>query len=295
MRQRGRTWFIIAFLAPACLLYGLFVVYPLAQSFVMSAYRWRGVSQHKTFIGLQNFEGLLHDDAFLRSLKNACWLLVVGGLAITVLAIAIAHGMQGAGRGSKLLRSVYLFPQVISLVVVAILWSFIFNPSFGLLTSGLKALHLDAWVRPWLGSSHTALPAVGVAFLWYSLGFYIMLFSAGLRSIPTEVTEAAELDGSTGLNRFRTITWPLLWSIKRISTIYIVINVLNVFALVYLMTQGGPDRATEVPLTYLYEQAFTDHQFGYATALASVNFVLAMVLAGVVLLVFRRNPEAARS
>ncbi len=292
VQKRGRIPFIIAFLTPACLLYGLFVVYPLLQSFVFAFYRWRGVSQSRKFVGLQNFNALAADDAFLRALKNGLWLLVVGGICITVLALLIAHAMQGAGRMARTLRSLYLFPQVISMVVVAILWTFIYNPSFGLLTGALKGLGLKSWVQPWLGTSHTALPAVGVAFLWYSLGFYIMLFSAGLRAIPAEVTEAAELDGSTGLHRFRRVTWPMLWSIKRVAAIYIVINVLNVFALVYLMTQGGPDRATEMPLTYLYEQAFTNHQFGYATALATVNFVIAMLLAGLVLLIFRRNPEA---
>ncbi len=295
MRDRGRKTFIAAFLAPACLLYGLFVIYPLIQAFVFAFYRWKGVSQRRTFIGFDNFKELAKDDAFLKALGNNLWLLVVCGVTITVLAIAIAHAMQAAGRTARFLRSVYLFPQIISLVVVAIMWQFIYNPSMGLLTSGLKAIGLSSWVRPWIGSPHVALPAVSVSFIWYSLGFYIMLFSAGLRSIPTEVTEAAELDGSTGFHKFRTVTWPLLWSIKKIASIYIVINVMNIFALVFLMTQGGPDRSTETLLTYLYESAFTNHQFGYATALAAVNFVVVMLLTLVLMFVFRRNPEASRA
>ncbi|MBC8063916.1 MAG: sugar ABC transporter permease, partial [Chlorobia bacterium] len=139
------------------------------------------------------------------------------------------------------------------------------------------------------------LAAVGVAFVWYALGFYIMLFGAGLKQIPDEVNEAAHLDGSGGLHKFRTITWPLLWSVKRIATIYIVINVLNIFALVWVMTGGGPNRATETLLTLLYKSAFGESQFGYGTSVAVMNFVLAMVLAAILMFVFRKNPEERRS
>ena len=185
-----------------------------------------------------------------------------------------------------------LFPQVISLVAVAILWMFMYNPSYGLVTGALKSLGAGDWAQNILGSPTAALPAVTIAFLWYAVGFYIMLFSTGLRGIPAEIMEAAELDGSHGLHRFKTITWPMLWSVKRTAAIYIVINVMNVFALVFLMTQGGPDRATEVMLTNLYQQAFVFSEFGYATALAVANFVVAMGLAVILMFVFRKSPEA---
>ncbi len=292
---KSRTCFIAAFLAPAALLYGLFVVLPLIQSFQLSLFRWRGVSQQRTFVGLENFRSLLQDEVFRKALGNNLWLLGIGGFAILVLGLALAHAMQSAGKASRFLRGIYLFPQIISLVVVAILWTFLYNPSFGLLTAGFKAVGLGGLAKPWLGDSATALPAVGVAFLWYVLGFYIMLFSAGLRAIPAEVDEAAELDGAKGMRKFWGVTWPMLWSVKRVAVTYIVINVMNVFALVYLMTQGGPDRSTEVMLTYLYEQAFKNSQFGYATALATANFLIAMLLAAGVMAFFRRNPERSES
>ena len=182
-----------------------------------------------------------------------------------------------------------------SLVVVAIVWQFIYNPSFGLLTSGMNAAGLGKATRAWLGDESTALPAVGVVFVWYIVGFYITLFAAGLRTIPGEVHEAAQLDGAHGLQKFWRVTWPMLWAVKRVAAVYLIVNVLNIFALVYLTTQGGPDRKTEVILTYLYESAFKNNQFGYATAIAVVNFILAMALCGLVLFLYRRNPEAARA
>ncbi|MFI5387104.1 MAG: carbohydrate ABC transporter permease, partial [Fimbriimonadales bacterium] len=188
-----------------------------------------------------------------------------------------------------------LFPQMISLVAVAVLWMFIFNPQFGLVTSLLKAIGLGGWVHTWLGEPGTALPSVGVAFAWYAMGFYILLFAAGLKAIPSDINEAAELDGAIGLQRFWRVTWPMLWSVKRIAVVHLAITVVNIFALVFLMTQGGPDRATEMMLTYLYEKGFRDSQVGYATAIAVANFVIVMVLALGILLAFRRDPAERRT
>lgn len=294
MIRKGRTAFIVTFLAPSVILYGLFVVFPLLQSFMLSMYRWKGLSTKKTFIGGENFQRLAKDDVFWKALQNNMWLLFAGGAVILVLSLLLSHAMQGAGKMSRALRGIYLFPQVISLVIVATLWQFILNPNMGLLSNGLDQLHLGQFKRAWLSDPQAALPAVVAAFIWYVLGFYIMLFSAGLRSIPSEVNEAAQLDGSEGMHKFWRITWPMLWSVKRVAAIYIVINVMNVFALVYLMTQGGPDRRTEVMLTYLYEQAFTNSRFGDATALAVANFIIAMVLSLILMLVFRRDPQEAR-
>jgi ABC-type sugar transport system permease subunit len=295
MKQKGRTAFIVSFLAPAVLLYAVFVVWPLIDSFYVALHRWRGVSAKRTFVGIENFQKLFEDDVFWKAIKNNFWMLAVGMLAIFLIGLMVAHAMQGGGRLSKGLRSIVLFPQVISMVAVAIVWKFLYNPSFGLVPPALKSAGAGDWADTLLSKSTTALPAVTVAFLWYAVGFYIMLFATGLRAIPEEVVEAAELDGSHGLHRFWRVTWPMLWSVKRTAAVYVVINVMNVFALAYLMTpDGGPDRATEVMLTYLYQQGFTNYEFGYATTLAVANFVVAMLLAGVLMFVFRRNPMEAR-
>lgn len=294
MKRGRRTAFIISFLAPAVLLYSTLVCIPLFQAFQLSLHSFRGVSSNRAFVGMQNFQKLAADPIYLRALGNNIWLLLVGGVAVMVLGLALAHAAQGEGRGARTLRSVYLFPQVISMVVVAIIWQFLYNPSFGAIDSVFKVLHLPIPKNGWLGDPSTALPAVGVAFVWYVLGFYIMLFGAGIKNIPEEIFEAAHLDGADGWRRFQKVTWPLLWSVKRVAFSYIAINVLNVFALVYVMTGGGPDRRTETMLTYLYEAGFKNYQFGYASAIAVANFVVAMAISLLVLWFFRHNPEAPR-
>ena len=293
-KKLSRNLFIATYLFPAVALFGTFVVYPLFQAFAFSFYRWKGISAKRTYIGWDNYKELASDSVFWRTLVNGGWILIVAGFVIFSAGLLIAHGAKGKSKGAKLLRTIYLFPQVVSMVVVAILWSFLLNPTYGLLTGSLKAMHLEGWTRTWLSDSQTALPSVTAAFIWYALGFYIMLFSAGLETIPGEVNEAAELDGSTGLHRFWQITWPMLWSIKRVAATYIVINVMNIFAIVYLMTTGGPDRGTEVMLTYLYEQAFTNFRFGYATSLAIANFAVAMLLSVTIMVVMRRDPQEPR-
>lgn len=290
MQKKGRTGFIVAFLAPAVLLYAGFVIFPLLQAFAFSTYRWRGISAKRTFVGLDNYVKLAHDDVFLRAMRNNLTILVVGGFFIIAISIAVAHALQIEKPAMRYLRGLVLFPQMVSLVAVAILWEFLYNPNFGIFIGLKHALHIETF----LGDPHAALPSVGVTFVWYALGFTIMLFSAGLRSLPVEVMEASALDGATGMTRFWKVTWPMLWSVKRVAIVNIAITVMNIFALVYLMTQGGPDHATEVMLTYLYQNAFVYSQFGYATTIAVANFALIMLVSVTILVLTRRNPEASK-
>lgn len=293
MQRRGRTLFIISFLSPALLVYIGLVVWPLLQSLQFSTFQWRGVSTHRKFVGMGNFQRLMGDGAFGLSLLHSIVLFVVAGGVIISVSVGVAHLMRGHGRGQRLLRSIYLFPQVVSMVVVAVMWQFILNPE-GLLNSALRGVGLSGLARTWLGESASSLPSVGVAFTWFALGFFIMLFAAGLEGISREVFEAAELDGSRGWHRFAKVTWPLLWSVKRVAITYLLINVMNIFALVFLMTRGGPDRKSEVMLTYLYEVGFTNSQFGYATAIAVANFIVIMAISLLILFIYRRNPVEAR-
>jgi N-acetylglucosamine transport system permease protein len=299
MRTRGRTAFIVTYLAPAVLLYGIFVIWPVIQAVGFSFFKWSGLSSKKTYVGFDNFKQLFHDNVFWQALQHNATIFLFGGAAILIVGIAVAHAMQGEGRLTRALRSVYLFPNIMSLVVVAILWEFVYDPHIGLVTSLVKLFGGSASAKPGapivdstiLGSPTKALPAVIITFVWFAVGFYIMLFSAGIRQIPQEVAEASKLDGAEGFFRFRKITLPLLWSVGRIAVIYLVINTLNVFALVFLMTQGGPDRKTEVMLTYLYEQAFVNSDYGAATALAIANFIIVMAVSGIVLRITRKDPS----
>lgn len=299
-RKRGsKAWFAALYLSPALAFYAFFVLWPLVNAFRLSMFDFSGLSSNEKFSGFSNFDKLFHSKEFYQALSNNIWFLVFTLGVIIVLAMLIAHAVQDSTKFGKFLRSVYLFPHVISLVVVAMLWNFIFNPKLGLIQPTLEPLHIALpgvdYKLGILGSTGSAKPAVGLTFVWYALGFYVMVLAAGIRSIPAEVKEAAELDGASGLFRFWKVTWPLLWSVRRIVVIHIVIAMMNTFALVRLMTNGGPDGATEVTLSYLYKRGFSpDSFYGEATAIGVVNFVVAMLLTLIVLALFRRDPAGAR-
>lgn len=294
MRRKSRFLFRLGFLAPAVLLYAVFVLLPLGQAFFFSLFRFRGLSNKMEYVGLENFQRLMNDSVLVKSVVNN--LLLAGGCMVFVLvaAMLIAHAADMENATGRMLRAVYLFPHVISMVVVAILWKFIFHPTIGPLSQqNLEPFGFQN-VPAWLGDSRTALLTVGIAFCWYALGFYIMVLSAGIRGIPEDVKEAAALDGSRGFFHFRAVTWPLLWSVRRIVVIHVIIATLNTFALVQLMTAGGPDYSSEVTLSYLYSKGIEQSIYGEATAIAVINVAMVMTLAGIVMLMFRRDPQEAR-
>lgn len=294
--MRRANGFRIAFLAPAVLLYGLFVLWPFIQTLSLSLYSWRGVSGQKRFVGVENYQKLWNDKDYWQSVHNSLWMLFVAGIALIIIGVVMAHAIQGKDRLARMVRATYLMPHVVSLVAVASIWLFLLNPSFGLLSGLLKALGVLPPKAGWLGDSSTALPGVTASFIWYAAGFYIMLFAAGLKNIDGEVIEASELDGARGWTRFWRVTWPLLWSVKRVAITYVAINVVSVFALVQVMTNGGqPDRHTQMPLNYLYERSFGNSQFSYGITTGVANLALTMLVSIAILFFFRKDPTGRQA
>ncbi len=280
---------VVGFLAPAGLLYGIFFVLPMAQAFYYSLFRWRGLSQNKEFIGLQNFRDLANDGIFWMAMKHNLTFMVASMLVIIPLALFFAYVLSRKVPGASGYRAVFLFPNVISIVAVAVLWSFAYNMRFGLINAFLKLVGLERYTAGWLGDPHTALPAVIATSIWYCLGFYIVLFLAGIQSIPTSFYEAASLDGATQWQSFRHVTIPLVWEILRLGVVYIIIQTMNVFGLVWVMTEGGPSNHTETMLTYLYRKAFAESQYGYGTALGVVVFLLVLTITMLITRIMKRE------
>lgn len=279
MSRRERLTAICTFLLPAISIYAVFFLYPIAQAFYVSLFRWSGLSQNREFVGLDNFHRLFTDDpVFWMSMKHNLIFLVSSIILVIPLALFFAVILARKIRGAGIYRAVYLFPNMISLVAVGVLWTFIYHPVFGILNAALKTVGISGPNDGWLGSSVTALPAVILVNIWYSLGFYVILFLAGIQSIPISYYEAASLDGATNWLSFRHVTIPLLWDVLRLGIVYITINSMAVFGLVWVMTEGGPGNHTDTLLTYLYRQAFQDSNFGYATAIGVVAFVLILIL-----------------
>lgn len=281
----GAAGFVATLLLPGLSLYLLLVLWPMVQSFWVALHRWRGVSGNMVFVGLENFLGLPQDEKFFQSLTHNLAFFAMVATSVLILSLFFANTLSrpstGPNRlpGGDFFRALFLFPNVVSIVAVSTLWMFVYNPRWGPINVALRWAGMEEWALPWLGTAQTALPAVAATYVWYVLGFYILLFRAGIQNIPVEINEAARIDGATGTQLFWRVTVPLLNDILRLAVIYLIINSMNVFALVWIMappdSTGG---ATQVMLTFLYQEGFVNSNFGKATALGAANFLLVMAV-----------------
>lgn len=282
---------IIPFLFPSLFLYGLFVLTPYIQSMYISLTKWRGLTPKAKYVGLENFEKLLTDDFFWNALANNGRYLVIIPLITITIALYIAFVLtQGNVRFSNFYRIVFFFPQVMSLVAIGVLWSFVYHPTIGILTSITQFFGSEE-VTAWLGNPDYALAAIMAVVVWQAVGFYMVLFIAGMESIPTSFYEAAKLDGANRWQLFWKITLPLMWDTIRTALVFLAIAGTNMFAITQVMTEGGPNRATDVLATYVYQEAFRSSRFGYATAVALVMFAIALALSLLTMRLTQREVE----
>jgi N-acetylglucosamine transport system permease protein len=301
MMQHGKNRFVFSFLLIPVLLYAVFVVIPYIGAFAISLTRWSGTSSLDKiqFRGLQNFERILTDDKFWNALSHNVIILIVMPIITLGIALLFAALFTQGLKWSKFFRISFFFPQVMSVAVVAILWSFIFHPTFGILNTVLQTILAPFGVRwpnfPWLGDIRTVLPAVIVVAIWQAVGFYMVLFIAGMQNIPDEYYEAARIDGANQWDAFWKLTLPLLWETLRTAIIFIAIFSMGIFTEVAVLTNGsgGPSRAADVLSTYMYDQAFgggnNSNPFGYGTAIGVVLLVLTLGLSFISLRLTRRD------
>lgn len=272
--------FIISFLAPTFLFFMLFFGYPIIKAFYISFFKWSGLTMDKTFVGFDNFIRLLGDEVVLKSLLHNLIMLFYSTIFTFTLAMFFAVVLVKLNlREAKFYRTVFLFPNVLSIVVISTIWSFIYNPTFGILNELLRMVGLGELARAWLGNEKTVLGALIAPQVWMATGFFMVLYIAGMKSIPGSYYESAKIDGASEVKQFTKITLPMMWEIIRVSLIFFVARAFKAtFPLVYITTKGGPNRASELLSTYLYEQAFELSSFGYGTTIGLLLFVVMMTI-----------------
>ena len=285
--RHGKYRFLVGAMSAPLALYGVFVLSPYLQAFYLAFTDWNGISSEAGLVGLANFTRLWRDPLFLAALRhNGVMLLVV-----PVGTIALALVLAAATRGTRVYRVVYFFPQLLSVAIVAVLWQFIYTPNSGLLNGFLSAVGLGSLRRSWLAEPDLALWCVMAAMIWSAVGFYVVLFSAAMESIPTDIVDAARMDGAGRVAMFVRITVPLIWESVQVAVVYLGIVALDGFALVQILTvgPGGPDNSTEVMGLGLWRNAFTYGRFGYASAMGVAMFLLTLSLAALLLRATRRD------
>jgi N-acetylglucosamine transport system permease protein len=286
---------IFPFLAPALILYAVFVLYPYVRAFYISLTSWSGTSSTMPFVGLKNYRNLLTDDRFLDALgRNGKFLVVLPLVTLSVALLYAALFTQGGKGilGSGFYRVVFFFPQVISAVIVGILFQYVYSPRSGLLNAALEEVGLEHLKRSWVADSSTILWAIAFVFIWGAVGFYMVIFIASMQSIPTSFYEAAVLDGASRWRSFRDITFPLMWETIRTCIIFIAITALDMFVLVQVITQGGSTAASqsaETVAVYMYKEAFEKSRWGSAAAVGVILLLLTLLLSVVLMRVTKRE------
>jgi ABC-type sugar transport system permease subunit len=281
----------ILFVLPALILYLVFMVYPFFRSIYFSLTSWNGVTAVKEWVGLANYRELIGDDRFWLSLQNTVIWVIVGTISPIVIGMLLALLLWRQPKGFTLFRTIFFMPQVLSTVVIGIVWNWIYNPIFGILNEALDAIGLEDISRGWLGDPDVALYAVLVAAIWATIGFVFVIFLAGLQNVSKDLLEAATVDGANVWQRFWNVTVPQMASVLNVVIALLLIGGFSVFDIVFVMTGGGPANATEVLATYTYKEAFTQNNVGYASALAVVITVISLI-ASVTFIRLRERQEA---
>lgn len=258
------------FLLPALLMIGAFTLLPFVQGVALSFQTWDGVGRDTPFVGLRNYERVLGDTVFWSSMRNAALFGLAGFVAGNALSLAMAVAVSANPRGATFYRIAYYLPGVFSVVVVGMMFSWILQPSVGILNRALEAVGLVALKYRWLSDPTTALPSVAAVYVWYHWGFGFLLFLAGLQGVPRELYEAASIDGAGAWQRFRYVTWPQLMPVTTIVLILTLLSALQIFGTVQVLTNGGPAYYTEVPTLRIYKEGFQFNRFGVAAAMSVV-------------------------
>lgn len=284
-------WRGILYLLPGLLLYVLFVLVPVVQTIILGSMEWSGMGA-KRFVGLQNYAELFGDPIFFQSLANNATLVLFIMVLPTLLGLFLATIIELNNFTSrKVFEVAFFMPYILSLVVVGVIWRWIYNPAFGVLNVLLTKMGLPFLTQAWLGDSQTALASVGITGTWVHYGFAMVIFLAGYRKISPDLYDAIALDGGGGWAKFRHVALPSLTNEIMVVSVYLFINSLKTFDLVYVMTKGGPGYATNVLSLYVFKNAFQYNRNGYAAALAVTLMIIIFSITVMVTQVRKRYAE----
>ena len=282
-KTKEKRRFVILCLAPAVILFAIFMIYPTINVFLMSTLKWGGFSDIKEFVGINNFVILFQDMNFIRAFQNTIFVIVV--VTVFTLALAILFAailVREKLKGQNFFRVIFYIPNILSIVVIGAIFSAIYDPS----TNGLlnSLFHGDGWIGvQFLGNQSIVMYSIAFALIWQAIGYYMVMYMASMSSIPAHYYEAAELDGCGKIKQFFMITLPLIWTNIRTTLTFFVISTINLsFLLVQVMTTGGPDGASRVLLFYLYDQAYNNASYGYGMAIGAVTFLFSFLLSATI-------------
>jgi ABC-type sugar transport system permease subunit len=275
------------FMAPSLLILGVFVVFPIFRSLYFSFFDWTVGAATQPFVGFGNYVKLVHDAQFWNALLNTIEFTVVSVVLLVGLGFVAALLLQRDNLANRIVRSVFFFPTIVSLVTIGLVWKFLLDPDIGIVGGISELLGLPSVA--WLQSESLALPTIMFVSIWKSIGFAMILLLAGLKGVPAERYEAAQLDGASRWQTVWSITLPSIRPTMLFTSMILTIQSFQVFDLVYVMTGGGPVFHTDTLVNLLYRDGFVNYETGYASAISWVLFVIIMLISLLQLRLFRYN------
>lgn len=275
-RTKKDMWAFIGFTAPNFILLGLFVFWPIVYSLYLSFFKWNMISPKKTFLGMDNYTALFQDPVFWQVTRNTLFLAVFTVVCKLAIALGLAMQLNKKPKGHSIYRAIIFSPTFTTSVAVAMVWTWIFEPTYGLFRFFFKAFGMTS--PDWIHNVDWSLPAVIIVLIWSGIGYDMVIFLAGLKNIPQEIYDAALVDGVSPVQNFLYITFPLLSPTTFFLTVTSFIGALKAFDIIAIMTDGGPMNSSNVYVLYLYQNAFQWFKTGFASALALILFILIMVI-----------------
>jgi multiple sugar transport system permease protein len=280
LKEMRREWTAYLFNAPGLLIFAVFVIYALATSFTLSFQKWNLLEPQKTFVGLDNYRDMLKDTDFRSAIWHSLYFVVGTTFPQMAIGLGLALLLNAKLKGLSWFRTAFYLPVITPLVIAAIIWKWVYNADYGLANYYLQRLHIINAPLLWLSDNKLAMPAVIFMVLWKAAGFNMIIYLAGLQAIPTELYEAADVDGASAWTKFRRVTLPLVAPTTFFLLIINVVGGMKAFSEIFVMTNGGPPGpggATTTVVYYIYQQAFVYFKMGYASALAYTLFAMLFV------------------
>ena len=272
--------FVCISVLPAVILTLMFTIWPTAQALYLSFTNATSLGLNNKFVGLDNYIYMFHDKSFIQALVNTAKLMAVVPVITIFCSLVLAFVLnQCKLKEMVLYRTIFYFPNIVSLTVVGIIWSFVFHPNVGIVNKILGAVGLESLQRSWLGDSKTALWCIAFTLLWQAAGYYMVMHIAAMDGISPEIYESATLDGASAWRKLISITMPLMKDIIGITFVLALSGTINLsFVLSQVMTGGGPNGASSVLLQYMYTQGFVNGNFGYAMAITVFTLAISVAL-----------------
>ena len=284
MAGHSNLWRIL-FLLPPLAVFGVVVVWPLLDSFFYAFTNWNGFDPNYRFVGLDNFRKVFTDKLFYNAVINTLIWIAAAILLPTILGLGLALLLDGSVKGSSIFKSIFYLPICLSAIVVGQIWTWIYQPDWGILNTLLGIAIGEPVKFAWLAKPGSALYAVIVAWSWQQTGLAMVIFLAGLTAIPADLMEAADLEGATRLQRTRLVVMPLLRPATVVVVALMVINSLKGFDILYIMTGGGPFNSSDTLAMHMYNESFKKYLMGYGSAISVVLFLITLA---VILVYFRQ-------